>query len=235
MRQCPRGLVSWSLVANDSATSAHRRLTGDDHGRRRRCTVRSLRSTIRHVVFSYGFLAERRIQRDKRQQLGWPELTAASSFAAAGLRACVPAWFQCTRKLSRGCVGLDVAPRARRRHELEWRCTVAAGATTMVDGGARVWWLARLEDRNELGEEGERRRISQRIRRGHRRARGRTGDGESTATIGGGRGRSRACCRRSGATRAARIRAEDEDDVSGLLGTSEEQGDGCGRCKRRQR
>ena len=66
---------------------------------------------------------------------------AAATCAAVGVRASAGAWFQRTGELVRGCVGLVVAPRARRRHKLERRCTVAARATTMADGGA---WVRRL-------------------------------------------------------------------------------------------
>ena len=48
--------------------------------------MHSLRSTIRCTVCSYGFLGVRRIQSNKQQQLWWPELTPANSFAAAGVR-----------------------------------------------------------------------------------------------------------------------------------------------------
>ena len=67
---------------------------------------------------------------------------AVAEARVAGVRAWAAAWFQCMGELVRGSVGLAVAPGARRRLKIERRRTVAARATTMADGGARVRRLA---------------------------------------------------------------------------------------------
>ena len=91
---------------------------------------------------SYGERVEWRIQWWRWRRLGWPELSTTSTDAVAGVRAWAAAWFQCMGELTRGCVGLAIAPGARQRLKLERRRTVAARAMTMADGGARVWRLA---------------------------------------------------------------------------------------------
>jgi len=90
----------------------------------------------------YGELAEWRFQWWRRLERRWPESSPAPIVAVAGVRARAAAWFQCMGELVRGSVGLAVAPGARRRLKLERRRTVAARATTMADGGARVRRLA---------------------------------------------------------------------------------------------
>ena len=107
----------------------------EGHRNRPPATIQAAETTVEELRLA-------RIQGGMQQQRGWPELTGAKLATAAEARASAGAWFQRTGELVRGCVGLVVAPGARRRHNLERRCTVAARATTMADGGARVRRLA---------------------------------------------------------------------------------------------
>ena len=143
-----------------------------------------------------------RIEGDPREGVGWPELSAASTPAAAGARGFAGPALRCANKTVVALVLLYGMQRVQRTQAWDQKVTEASPATSPCGGASRLRWRERLG--GELGNEawGKRCSGSPRFFWCCWRGRGGTGSGESTEGITGTRGRKRRrwrCSRASGA------------------------------------
>ena len=130
-----------------------------------------------------GELARWRVGRWPWLGLGWLESTAASSAAAAGVRSCTETRLELEGERSKALGMLYGALRTCWTRRGDQMVTGAASTAEV-----RPWWGTELRRGNKGEKRGERRRSSPQLQRASKRARGRTGDGESTAMVVGARG-----------------------------------------------
>ena len=133
--------------------------------------------------------------------LGWPESTAASSAAAAGVRSCTETGLELEGERGKALGMLYGALRTCWTRRGDQMVTGAASTASSATAEVRPWWETGLRYGNEGEKRGKRWRSSPRLQWASKRARGRAGDGESTVMISGGRGgerRRRRRCRASG-------------------------------------
>ena len=84
--------------------------------------------------------------------------------------------------------GLYGSRQAQRVHARDQMVTGAASTASSATAEVRSWWETGLRRGNEGGKRGKRWRSSPRLQWASKRARGRAGDGESTAMVVGARG-----------------------------------------------
>ena len=94
---------------------------------------------------SYGERVEWRIQRWRWRRLGWPELPAATSFAAAGARVFAGPALWCANKTVVALVLLYGTQRVQRTQAWDQKVTGASPATSPCGGASRLRWRERLE------------------------------------------------------------------------------------------
>ena len=142
----------------------------------------------RRAARCVGKLARWRVGRWPWLGLGWPESTAASSAAAAGVRSCTETWLELEGERSKALGMLYGALRTCWTRRGDQMVTGAASTASSATAEVRPWWETELRRGNEGEKRGKRWRSSPRLQRASKRARGRTGDGESTAMVVGARG-----------------------------------------------
>ena len=87
---------------------------------------------------SYGERVEWRIQRWRWRRLGWPELPAATSFAAAGARVGAGLALRLANKLAATLALLHGSLRVQRTHARGHLVTGASPATSPCGGASRL-------------------------------------------------------------------------------------------------
>ena len=87
---------------------------------------------------SYGERVEWRIQRWRWRRLGWPELPAATSFAAAGARVFAGPALRCANKTVVALVLLYGTQRVQRTQAWDQKVTGASPATSPCGGASRL-------------------------------------------------------------------------------------------------
>ena len=120
--------------------------------------------------------------------LRWPVPTTATTVAAAGVRSCTETWLELEGERSKALGMLYGALRTCWTRRGDQMVTGAASTASSVTAEVRPWWETELRRGNEGEKRGKRWRSSPRLQRASKRARGRTGDGESTAMVVGARG-----------------------------------------------
>ena len=130
-----------------------------------------------------GELARWRVGRWPWLGLGWPESTAASSAAAAGVRSCTKTRLELEGERSKALGMLYGALRTCWTRRGDQMVTGAASTASSATAEVRPWWETELRRGNEGEKRGKRWRSSPRLQRASKRARGRTGDGESTVMV----------------------------------------------------
>ena len=90
---------------------------------------------------SYGERVEWRIQRWRWRRLGWPELPAATSFAAAGARVGAGLALRLANKLAATLALLHGSLRVQRTHARGHLVSGATAATSSCGGELRARWL----------------------------------------------------------------------------------------------
>ena len=119
---------------------------------------------------------------------GWPESTAASSAAAAGVRSCTGTVLELEVEQSEALGMLYGVLRTRWARRGDQMVTGAVLTASSATAEVRPWWETGLRRGNEGEKRGKRWRSSPRLQWASKRARGRAGDGESTAMVVGARG-----------------------------------------------
>ena len=148
-----------------------------------------------------GKLARWRVGRWPWLGLGWPESTAASSAAAAGVRSCTETGLELEGERSKALGMLYGALRTCWTRRGDQMVTGAASTASSATAEVRPWWETGLRSGNEGEKRGKRWRSSPRLQWASKQARGRAGDGEFDG--GGGRSPKRGTatwrrCRASG-------------------------------------
>ena len=92
---------------------------------------------------SYGERVEWRIQRWRWRRLGWPELPAATSFAAAGARVGAGLALRLANKLAATLALLHGSLRVQRTHARGHLVTGASPTTSPCGGAFRLRWRER--------------------------------------------------------------------------------------------
>ena len=171
-----------------------------------------------------------------RSQLGsgWPELTAVSSAAAAGVRSCAGLVLELEVEQSEALGMLYGFLRTCWTRRGDQMVTGAASTASSATAEVRPWWETGLRRGNEGEKRGKRWRSSPRLQWASKRARGRAGDGESTAMVVGARGGRRWRRRLHRASGVLWLDGEEEGDAAKLSGLSERRG-GRGGCSYRER
>ena len=124
--------------------------------------------------------------------------------------------------------GLYGSRQAQRVHARDQMVTGAASTASSATVEVRPWWETELRRGNEGEKRGKRWRSSPRLQRASKRARGRTGGGESTAMVVGARGGRRWRRRLHGASGVLWLDGELQGEGAELLRESGRRGEAGG-------